>query len=102
MCGLRAPNTFFGQQPAPQTARGCLFLSRQWTLSVWFVCAKHFLFSTTRASDTAREHWGHVPVEVNVPKYFSRVGQNRISAPYMTLCMMISLMKIPYVHWIYL
>ena len=31
-----------------------------------------------------------------------RVGQNRISAPYMTVCMVISLLKIPYVHRIYL
>jgi len=32
----------------------------------------------------------------------SRVGQNRISAPHMTVCMVISLLKIPYVHRIYL
>ena len=31
-----------------------------------------------------------------------RVGQNCISAPYMTLCMVISLLKMPYVHRIYL
>ena len=31
-----------------------------------------------------------------------RFGQNRISAPYMTLCMVISLLKLPYVHRIYL
>jgi hypothetical protein len=33
----------------------------------------------------------------------SRVGQNRICTPYMhTVCMMITLPKIPYVHRIYL
>jgi len=31
-----------------------------------------------------------------------RVGHNRISAPYLTVCMVISLLKIPYVHRIYL
>jgi len=31
-----------------------------------------------------------------------RVGQNRISALYMTVCMVISLLKKPYVHRIYL
>jgi hypothetical protein len=31
-----------------------------------------------------------------------RVGQNRISAPYMTVSLVISLLKIPYVHRIYL
>ena len=30
-----------------------------------------------------------------------RVGQNCIYTPYMTACMMISLLKIPYVHRIY-
>jgi len=34
--------------------------------------------------------------------HFCRVGQNRISAPYMTVYMVISLPKIPYVHCIYL
>jgi len=34
--------------------------------------------------------------------YICRVGQNRISAPYMTVRMVISLLKIPYVHRIYL
>jgi len=40
-----------------------------------------------------------------VPSIFSiisRVGHNRKSAPYMTVCMVISLLKIPYVHRIYL
>jgi len=31
-----------------------------------------------------------------------RVGQNRIYTPYMTVCMMISLPKTPYLHRIYL
>jgi hypothetical protein len=31
----------------------------------------------------------------------TRVGQNSISAPYMTVCMVISLLKIPYVHRVY-
>jgi len=30
------------------------------------------------------------------------VGQNRIYTPYMTVCMVISLPKIPYIHRIYL
>jgi hypothetical protein len=34
--------------------------------------------------------------------YISRVGQNRIYAPYMTVCMVISLPKIPYMHRIYM
>jgi len=34
--------------------------------------------------------------------FLRRVGQNRMSAPYMTVCMVISLPKIPYVHRIYL
>jgi len=32
----------------------------------------------------------------------SRVGQNCVCAPYMTVCMVISMLKIPYVHCIYL
>ena len=32
----------------------------------------------------------------------TRVGQNRIFAPYLTVCMVISLLKILYVHRIYL
>ena len=35
-------------------------------------------------------------------KVTSRVGQNRISAPYMTVCMVVSLLKVPYVHRIYM
>jgi hypothetical protein len=31
-----------------------------------------------------------------------RVGQNRIYTPYMAVCMVISLPKIPYVHRIYM
>ena len=31
----------------------------------------------------------------------TRVGQNRISAPYIAVCMVISLLKIPYVHRTY-
>ena len=31
-----------------------------------------------------------------------RVDQNRISAPYMTMCVVISLLEIPYVHRMYL
>ena len=31
-----------------------------------------------------------------------RIGQNGACAPYMTVCMVISLLKIPYVHRIYL
>jgi len=34
-------------------------------------------------------------------KYF-RVGQNRIYTPYMTVYLMISLPKIPYIHRIYM
>jgi len=30
-----------------------------------------------------------------------RVGQNRICTPYMAVCMVISLLKIPYIHCIY-
>ena len=41
---------------------------------------------------------GNVAVNVHI----LRVGQNRISAPYMTVRMLISLLKIPYVHRIYL
>jgi hypothetical protein len=33
---------------------------------------------------------------------WSRVGQNRISAPYMIVCTVISLLETPYVHRIYL
>ena len=40
----------------------------------------------------------HAPVS----RCMSRVGQNRISAPYMTVCLVISLLKIPHVHRIYL
>ena len=32
----------------------------------------------------------------------TRVGQNRIYTPYMTVCMVISLPKTPYVHRAYL
>ena len=34
--------------------------------------------------------------------YKRRVGQNPISAPYMTVCMVISLLKLPYIHRIYM
>jgi hypothetical protein len=30
------------------------------------------------------------------------VGQDRICTPYMTVCMVISLLKIPYIHCIYI
>jgi len=50
--------------------------------------------------------FGHLQVSERgqVGLFFSilRVGQNRISAPYMTVCMVISLLKTPYVHRIYL
>jgi len=32
----------------------------------------------------------------------SRVGQNRICLPYMAVCMLISLLEIPYMHRIYI
>jgi hypothetical protein len=44
------------------------------------------------ATDTARSLYVHL----------YRVGQNRISATYMTVCRVISRLKIPYVHRIYL
>jgi len=53
MCVCVCTSTFFVQQPALQTARGCLFLSRLWTLSVWFVRAKYFLVQQP-ALQTAR------------------------------------------------
>jgi hypothetical protein len=31
----------------------------------------------------------------------SRVGQNRVNTPYIAVCMVISLLRIPYVHRIY-
>jgi len=34
--------------------------------------------------------------------YTYRVGQKRVYTPYMTVCMVISLLKIPYVHRIYI
>ena len=37
-----------------------------------------------------------------IPEHICRVGQNRISAPYMTICMVISLPNIPCIHRIYL
>ena len=44
-----------------------------------------------------------LPACIPIPaRHLPRVGQNRISAPYMTVCMVISLLKIPYVHCIYL
>ena len=36
-----------------------------------------------------------------VTQHMSRVGQNRVCTPYMTVCMAISLPKIPYIHRIY-
>jgi hypothetical protein len=32
----------------------------------------------------------------------ARVGQNRIYTPYMTVCLVITLHKIPYIHRIYM
>jgi len=40
---------------------------------------------------------GFIPSASNI----ARVGQNRMYAPYMTVCMVISLPKIPYIHRIY-
>jgi hypothetical protein len=40
----------------------------------------------------------HILLHAPVSRCMSRVGQNRISAPYMTVCMVFSLLKIPYVH----
>jgi hypothetical protein len=34
--------------------------------------------------------------------FMSRVGQNRMYIPYMTVCMMITLLNIPYIHPIYI
>jgi len=44
----------------------------------------------------------HTTATVICRKHMCRVDQNRISAPYMTVCMVVSLLKIPYVHRIYL
>ena len=42
----------------------------------------------------------HIPC---IPIYsISRIGQNRIYTPYMTVYLMISLPKIPYIHRIYM
>jgi len=35
-------------------------------------------------------------------RFMSRVGQNRINTPYMTVYLVISLPKIPYIHRIYM
>jgi hypothetical protein len=47
--------------------------------------------------------FGNFPAKntVNTPHIY-RVGQNCTSAPYATVCMVISLLEIPYVHRIYL
>jgi hypothetical protein len=46
--------------------------------------------------------YGDFPAKITVcTLYIRRVGQNRIYTPYMTICMVISLLKIPYVHCIY-
>jgi hypothetical protein len=37
-----------------------------------------------------------------IPILIRKIGQNRISTPYMTSCMVITLLKIPYVHRIHL
>jgi len=44
--------------------------------------------------------WKHIKVCIHI--YIPRVGQNCIYTPYMTVCIVISLPKIPYVHHIYL
>jgi hypothetical protein len=35
-------------------------------------------------------------------QHICRVGQNRINAPYMTVLLVISLRKIPYIHCVYI
>jgi hypothetical protein len=35
-------------------------------------------------------------------RYMSRVGQNRVCTPYMTVLLAISLPKVPYIHRIYM
>ena len=34
-------------------------------------------------------------------RHVCRIGQNRIYAPYITVCLVVSLPKIPYIHRIY-
>jgi len=43
----------------------------------------------------------HTSQYVQAPRSMCRVGQNRIYTPYMTVCMVISLPEILYVHCIY-
>jgi len=51
-----------------------------------------------------RTHGHNPPLVIPYKKctHICRVGQNRICTPYMTVCMVISLLKIPYVHRMYL
>ena len=47
-------------------------------------------------------HLIHYTLEACIMYHIYRVGQNRINAPYMTVHLVISLPKIPYIHRIYM
>jgi len=44
----------------------------------------------------------HLGVLGHIQGAISRVGQNRMYTPYMAVCMVISLPKIPYIHRVYM
>jgi hypothetical protein len=46
--------------------------------------------------------WQYFASVIAFNELMCRVGQNRIYTPYMTVCMVISLPKIPYIHRIYM
>jgi len=55
-------------------------------------CQKAFLWQTPLSTS----------VRDQIDKHILRVGQNRIYTPYMTVYLMISLPKLPYIHRIYI
>ena len=63
---------------------------------------RHFLICLLSITCAMRRGCRIVSTLSSISIQITRVGQNRTSAPYMTVCMVISLLKIPYVHHIYL
>ena len=69
------------------------------------VCNNNAVCTTLGLTRTSYIVYDHMYVYFNAKNmvyiHICEVGQNRISAPYMTVCMVISPLKITYVHRIY-
>ena len=69
-----------------------------WAFVLWDLMSIHLMSIHLMSIHLMSIHWW---IELARTLHIRRVGQNRIYTPYMTVCMVIPLLKIPYVHRIY-